>query len=479
MAVLTKVLADLRTERQTKMDQAQALLGKEVVSEIDENLASDLVADAKKITEELKKKGQLMDDMEATLKAMADYTDPKQCAKPSQRSIDEAKMRGTLGTARAEVNLQEKMAYASWGIKTADMPLLVSQDYADAFGEFMTGREVSSETKSILDKGLVGIVKNQPEYLFPLYFSKDLTVGTNANGGYLAPNQFVPQLIERQPGPTPLYDRTTRIQTSAKAVDMPRSAYSADNQYTSAARVSWVNEQPAPTTFPAYGHKSADTTFEQVSMTVGTVMVYMDISENLLEDSAIGALAYINGKFSESYSQDRESKILLGSGTSGVPQGIITLAQSAETINLTRVASGTADDFGPEDVFALQDALPEQYEFGATWIGRKATRSKIRQFTQSGTPVFYSGVNNSMRDLLDAPFLTTGYMPLRNDASNKIPLLYGSLIGYTIIERVGFGLRQNPYIKSTENTMRLEARGRYTGKMLEPWWMAYLECEIS
>jgi len=478
MADLKKVLADLRLEQKAKMEQAQAILGKETVTDTDEKLAGELVSDAKRIGDELKKKGQLLDDMQATLEQMASYTSTD-ARSNGAATENKATTRGNLGTAQAEVNFREKVAYASWGMKAQDMPLLQSEAYAEAFGEFMAGRELSSETKSILDKGLVGLVKNQPEYLFPLYFQKDLVNGTAASAGYLSPNQFIPQIFEKQPGPTPLYERTTRIQTSAKAVDMPRSAYSTDNQYTSAARVSWVNEQPAATTFPAYGHKSDDTTFEQVSLTVGTVMVYMDLSENLLEDSVVGALDYVNRKFSEAYSQDRESKILLGSGTSGVPQGIITLAQSAETINLTRVASGTADDFGAEDVYALQDALPEQYEFGAVWIGRKATRSKIRQFTQGNYPVFYTGVNNTMNVLLDAPFLTTGFMPLRNDATNKIPLLYGNLAGYTVIERVGFGVRQNPYIRSTANTVRLEGRGRYTGKMLEPWWMAYLECEVS
>ena len=478
MADLKKVLADLRSERETKYNQAQAILGKEHVSETDEKLANELILDCKKITESIKKKGELFDSMEATLKEMASYTttDSRESA-PIQTK--DAQLRGTLGTSTAEVNYREKLAYASWGIKSEDMAILKSWDYAEAFGEFMAGREISSETKSILDKGLVGSVKNQPEFLFPLYFQKDLTVGTAASAGYLAPNEFRPSIVERQPGPMPLYDRTTRIQTSAKAVDMPRSLYSTDNQYTSAARVTWINEQPSPTTFPAFGHKSDDTTFEQVTLTVGTVMVYMDISENLVEDSVIGALDYVNRKFSEAYAMDREQKILLGSGTSGVPQGIITLAQSAENLNLTRVASGTADDFGAEDIYALQDALPEQYEFGAVWIGRKATRSKIRQFTQGNYPVFYTGVNNSMNVLLDAPFLTTGFMPLRNDATNKIPLLYGNPVGYHIIERVGLGIRQNPYIRSTANTTRLEGRGRYTGKMMEPWWMAYLECEVS
>lgn len=477
MADLKKQMADLRLERQTKIDQAKALLGKDTVSETDEKLANELVADSKRITEDLKKKGELFDSLEAELKAMSDYTDTKSNGALSSQS---ATTRGTLGTAQADVNWQEKVAYASWGIKNEDIAHLKSWDYAEAFGQFIAGEELSGATRSILEKGLIGTVKNQPEYLFPLFFTKDLTVGTAASAGALTYNQWVPNLVEKASGPQDLYSMCSRIQTVAKAADMPRSTYSTDNTYTSGVRVSWVNEQPAVNTaYPDYGHKVTDPTFEQVTMTVGTVMMYIDLSENLLEDSSVGALDYCSRKFQDAYSLDRESKILLGSGTSGVPQGIITLAKSAETLKPTRVFSGTANSFTAAHVYALQDALPEQYESGAVWVGRKATRSIIRQFAQANNQLFDNPMGDSTQNLLSAPFVRSGFMPLQDDATNKVPLIYGNLSGYTILERVGFGVRQNPYIRSTANSVRLEGRGRYTGKMLEPWRMAFLECTVS
>lgn len=477
MADLKKQMADLRLERQTKIDQAKALLGKDTVSETDEKLANELILDSKRITEDLRKKGELFDGLEAELKAMSEYTDTKSNGVVSNQS---ANVRGTLGTAQADVDWREKVAYASWGIKTADIPHLKSWDYAEAFGQFITGAEMSSETRSVLEKGFIGTVKNQPEYLFPLFFTKDLTVGTAASAGNLTYNQWIPNLVEKAAGPQDLYGMCTRIQTVAKAADMPRSTYSTDNTYTSGVRVSWVNEQPAPNVnYPDYGHKVTDPTFEQVSMTVGTVMMYIDLSENLLEDSAVGALDYCSRKFQEAYSLDRESKILLGSGTSGVPQGIITLAKSAETLKPTRVFSGTANSFTAAHVYALQDALPEQYENGAVWVGRKATRSIIRQFSQVNNQLFDNPMGDSIQTLLSSPYIRSGFMPLQDDATNKVPLIYGQMSGYTILERVGFGVRQNPYIRSSANTVRLEGRGRYTGKFLEPWRMAFLECTAT
>jgi HK97 family phage major capsid protein len=209
-------------------------------------------------------------------------------------------------------------------------------------------------------------------------------------------------------------------------------------------------------------------------MNVGTVMSYIDISENFFEDSSVGGLAYVTNKLDQGYTLDREHKILLGAGTSGIPQGIITLAQSVETINLFRVASGTADDFGAEDVFALEDILPEQYDLGSIFLGRKTTKTKIRAMREASTPVFYEPIGSIL-----GRYVSCGFMPLANDATNKIPLLYGNLVGYTIVERVGNAIRMNPYIRSTANTVRIESRGRYTGKMVEPWWMSFLECQTT
>lgn len=474
---LKSQLAALRKEADKKIEQANALLGKENVSDADVTEAEKLADEAGKISAELAKKGKVFEQLEETAKAIGKYVNPGADDNTEQPDgpVSSVKMRGTLGFAEAEVDFRRKIAAASWGIKPEQLDAAMSYEYAEALCEYFKGKGVSSATASVIDKGRIGSYRDVPEFIQPIWSRKDITVGTDATAGYLADREFVPSIAERRPTPVVLYPRCTRIPTSAKGVDIPRSTYSADNNYTSAVRTSWVAEQPAPDpSYPAYGHKSPDPVFEQVTMNVGTVMSYIDISENFLEDANVGGLMYVNSKLEEGYVLDREHKILLGAGTSGVPQGIITLAKSVEAQNLTRVFSGTANDFGAEDVIALEDALPEQYDLGSIFVGRKATRTKIRSMREATTPIFFETIGSVL-----GRYVNCGFMPLANDATNKIPLLYGNLVGYTIIERVGNGIRMNPYIRSTANTVRIESRGRYTGKMVEPWWMAFLECVTS
>ena len=468
-------LANLREEAEKKNAQAQAILGKDEISDADVKEAETLAADVERITAELSKKGAIFDKLVASAKAIGKYVNPAKDEKAGGRDDTGAgnyQARGVLGTAEAEVNFATKMAAATWGLKPEQIEAADTYEYAEAIAEFFKGKGVSSATGSILEKGRTGFFRDQPEFLTPTFGRKDITVGSDASAGYLADREWVARILEKRPTPAVLYPRCSRIPCSSKGVELPRSAYSADNKYTSAVRVSWVNEQPAADpAFPAFGHKASDPVFEQIVMTVGTVMSYIDISENFFEDANVGGLAYVTGKLEEGYVLDREYQTLYGTGTGGVPQGIITLAQSAETINLFRVASGTSGDFGPEDVMALEDSLPGQYDLGSYFIGAKATRGKIRAFTQANNPVFHQTIGT----VLDR-FLVCDFMPLANDSTNKIPLLYGNLTGYTFVERTGNSIRMNPYIRSTANTTRIESRGRYTGKPFEPWWLTHLEC---
>lgn len=472
-------LAELRNEAEAKNAQAMALLGKDEITDADVAEAEKLAGEVEKITAELGKKGAIFDKLAESAKAIGKFVNPQKDDKAGESrdgvGVGGYRSRGTLGTAEAQVDFRTKMAAATWGLKPEQMAIADTYEYAESLTEYFKGKGVSSATASIIEQGRIGSYRDVPEFLTPTFGRKDITVGSDASAGYLADREFLARILEKLPTAAVLYPRCSRIPTSAKGVDVPRSTYTADNRYTSAVRVTWTAEQPAADpAFPAFGHKSPDPVFEQVALNVGTVMSYIDMSENFFEDASVGGLAYVNGKITQGYELDREYQILFGSGTSGVPQGIITLAQSAETINLFRAASGTSGDFGAEDVFALEDALPAQYESGASFIGAKATRSKIRQFTQANNQVFYQ----TLGTVLDR-FLVCDFMPLANDATNKIPLLYGNLVGYTIVERTGNSIRMNPYIRSTANTVRIESRGRYTGKMVEPWWMAHLECLTS
>lgn len=466
--------ARLRSELDTKKAAAKALLGKDDVTDQDVIEADKLVAECKKIKASLDKGNavfselQELDETEAYLSS-----DPE---KNGQEIKGSARMRGDLGFANAFVDWEKKRAVASWGIAEEKRGELEGYGYLEAFGRWMTGKDLSNADQNLLDVGLVGSYRGVPEYIMP-FAVKDLTLASSASAGLMAYPEFRPQIIERPPGLSPLYSMCTRITTSAKQVDLPRST-SNDPNFPSAIRVFQINERPTVGGggFPEYEHRATDPAFEQIPMPVGTRMSYIDMSESLTEDW-VGALGYTYSKLDQSFVLDREQKILIGSGSNGAIQGIIILLKSGETLKPTRVPSGTLNSFTAANVVSLDSALEDPYDTGAVFLMRKATRNFIGEMTQANKRSFYEPMVPWGSELLNKPIVRTGFMPLMNDATHKVPLLLVNMAGMVIVERVGMSIRQNPWIRSS--TIRIEARSRETGKMLEPWWCAGLECVAS
>lgn len=467
--------ARLRQEFDTKKAQAKALLGKDDVSESDVTEAENLAMECKKIQAVLSRNDKAFREV-GELDAIGEYTSTDERTN-GQAARGTARMRGDLGSANAMMDWAEKRATASWGIDESKHYDLAGFGYLEAFGRWISGKSLSNADKNLLDIGLVGSYRDQPEYLMPIAV-KDLTLASSASAGLMNPSQFIDRIVERPPGLSPLYNMCTRISTSAKQIDLPRST-STDSNYPSAIRVTQVNERPTVGGggFPEYEHKATDPAFEQVPLAVGTRMAYIDLSESLTEDW-MGALGYVNSKLDQSFVLDRESKILIGSGSNGAIQGIIILLKSGETLKPARVASGTSGDFTSANVMSLDAALDDPYDNGAVWLMRKATKSKIGGFTQANKQSFFDPAKPwGANDLLEKPIVRSGFMPLANDATDKVPLLVGNMSAFTIVERVGMSVRLNPWIRS--GTVRVEARSRETGKLMEPWWWAGLECLAS
>lgn len=466
--------ARLRQELETKKATAKSLLGKDHISDQDVDEAEKLTAECKSIRKALARNDKVFTDIKE-LDETESYLSTNQETN-GQEIKGSARMRGDLGSSMAFVDWQEKRAVASWGLDEEKRRDLAGYGYLEAFGRWITGKDLSNADQNLLDIGLTGSYRGVPEYIMPLAV-KDLTLAASASAGLMAPYEFRDQLIERPPGLSPLYNMCTKISTSAKQVDIPRSL-STDVNYPSGIRVFQINERPTVGGggFPEYEHKVADPTFEQVPLAVGTRMAYIDISESLTEDW-VGALGYTYSKLDQTFVLDREQKILLGSGSNGAIQGIIILLKSGETMKPARVASGSAGTFSSANVFAVDAALDDPYDSGAVWLMRKATLSTIGQFTQSNKQTFFDPMVPWGSSMLNKPIVRSGFMPLANDATNKVPILLINVSSMTIVERVGMSVRLNPWIRSS--TIRVEARSRETGKQLEPWWSAGLECVAS
>lgn len=286
-------------------------------------------------------------------------------------------------------------------------------------------------------------------------------------GGYLVPEDYRTQLISRMMGFTVVRPRATIITTSRDRVEIPSST-GGGSQYTGAVRITMVDETPASAATSA-----TNATVGMEVIPVNTAMATIDLSQNLVEDSAFNIATYLAKQIGEAAGIIEDNQFLTGNG-SGEPYGI--LPNSTNDLSLGEANSGNASALTWDGLIALMYAIDGQYRQNAAFIGEKATYEAIAKLQDgAGQYLWRERFGNNVTEgapvsqrLMNSPALEQEAMP--TIAANAYPLVYGDLSGYYIVDRVGMSL--NRYVDGTlaaTNQVRYVMRRRYGGKVAETW----------
>lgn len=285
-------------------------------------------------------------------------------------------------------------------------------------------------------------------------------------GGWLVPEDWRADLIKRLQGFTAVRGRARQITTTRDTVEWPR-LQGGDDNYTSGVRVTWVDEVPSSATV-------AQTNFElgSVQIPVHTVMARLDVSRNLLEDSAIDVPMLVSELFAEAMALDEDTKFLTGTG-GGSPRGVLSGRDGEAYTPATGIdyaASGAAATLTADGLIDLVYELAAQYLQGSVMIGAKSTFNAIRKLKDgSGDYLWMRGIERG------APPTVLGYDYLMNEflqsvAAERYPLIFGDLAGYMIVDRVGMTVERVTDTDTTgKNKVAIFGRRRLGGDVIEPW----------
>jgi HK97 family phage major capsid protein len=131
------------------------------------------------------------------------------------------------------------------------MATICTREYRDAF-------------KISTPQGVHGLSSNEV---------RSLSEGTDSEGGFLVPAEFMAKMVERLPATTALQSKVTQLQTSSDKLIMPKNSYSSSNLYTTGVRVNWVDEK----TGPAAEEDATD--FGNITIPIHTAMMYHDVTQ--------------------------------------------------------------------------------------------------------------------------------------------------------------------------------------------------------
>ena len=301
-----------------------------------------------------------------------------------------------------------------------------------------------------------------------------LEEASNDLGGYLVPEDYRTEIIKRLMGVTVVRGRARVVTTTRDAVEWP-VLLGGNNIYTSAVRVTWVDETPSSASVA-----ETNPTFGMTRIPIHTVMARTNLSQNLLEDSAFNLLDIMSGLFAEAMAVDEDAQFLTGTGA-GRPYGVLgdraNGAQNSPVTGVTDVNTGDASTVTADGYIDLVYSLPAQYRANAIHILARTTLRDSRKLKDGdGRYVWQAGL------VAGQPQTLAGYPVYESEnmdaiAANAYVDIFGDWrAGYIVADRVGMTVER---VKDTTtvgtNQVALFARRRLGGQVIAPWAFSCLQ----
>lgn len=275
---------------------------------------------------------------------------------------------------------------------------------------------------------------------------KALTVSNDPGAGYLAPEEMSTEFIRDLVEFSPIRNYASVRTTGSASVKYPKR--------TGITNATWEGEQgTASSSEPAFG---------QLEIPVKKLTTYVDISEELLADSAGAAEAEVRLALAEDFGKKEAVAFVNGNGVNA-PEGIMTNAEIAETI------SGASSAITADALITLQYAMPATYRNapGAAWAMNGTTLAAVRKLKdnqgqylwqpsyQAGQPETILG--KPVVEMVDLPDIGAG----------EYPIIFGDWSGYRILDRLSLAILVDVYTQKTNGLVRIHGTRRVGGRVMQ------------
>lgn len=312
---------------------------------------------------------------------------------------------------------------------------------------------------------------------------KTLSEGIDDAGGFFVPTEMLNRLIEKSPTPTRVNGRVSNFNTGKNSLTMPRVVYSTDDLYSTGIRATLTGEVPSSSTV----HRVTDPVFGQTRIEIGTWMLSMPLTNDLIEDADFPLLQWASGKFSETIALLKDNQILNGTGVGTNPWGIFR--SPGGTDEPAVVLSSTSNTIDANQLRGLPFDLPEQYlNENACWVGNRASFGKtIAQMRAGGSTttdgpflfvdgqVFPGLIGRTPDTLCGYPVCWSAFCA--NIGDGAYPAVFGDLSGYFLVNRIGMSVQMIREKYAEENYQVMLGRLRFGGKVAEPFKMKIVKSD--
>lgn len=270
---------------------------------------------------------------------------------------------------------------------------------------------------------------------------KAMSVGTDADGGYLVPAPTMGRIVKK------VYDLSP-IRQIASVMSISGDALEGVNDLDEAA-YGWVGEIGARN----------DTNSPQVGkyrIEAHEMYAQPKATQKLLDDSAVDIEAWLADKVADKFARAEGQAFVVGTGV-GQPRGFATYTTAA-TGDATRAwgqiehvntgANGAFHTTQADPLFELIGAFKPHYLQNARWVTRREVISAIRKFKTTTTLeyIWQPGLQAGQPDrLLGYPIMMAQDL-VAHTTTGALSMWFGDFAAaYQIVDRLGMRTLRDPF----------------------------------
>lgn len=273
---------------------------------------------------------------------------------------------------------------------------------------------------------------------------KYLRQADNAQGGYLAPAEYANEIIKKITEVSPVRSVARVITTSSKEINFPKR--------TGLVSGGWVGEGQTA--------NQSNSTYGEETIKAEKLMVYTDISFELLNDSAFNMRNEITSDIAEDMAKIEGSAFINGNGVNK-PFGLLSASGVGET------NSGSASALTGDSLYTIQGEIPVGYNL-AWMFNRKTLNAHIRTLKDTyGQYLFVPslGISDIPNTVAGLPYVLANDMP--DVGAGTFPIILGDYRKcYYIVDNVNFELIEDPYTQATSGKRRFIVYKRTGGQVV-------------
>jgi len=285
-----------------------------------------------------------------------------------------------------------------------------------------------------------------------------LKIGTDADGGYLVPDEYERTLVEALEEENIFRSLAKVITTSSGDRKIPVVA--------TKGTAAWIDEEGA---IP----ESADK-FGQVTIGAYKLGTMIKISEELLNDSVFNLESYIAAEFARRIGNKEEEAFFTGNGT-GKPTGIFAATGGGQVGVTTAAAAAITLD----EVMDLFYSLNSPYRNKATFVMNDSTVKMIRKLKDStGQYMWQPSIKECTPDtILNRPVKTSAFVPAATAGNTAIA--FGDFGYYWVADRQGRVFKKLNELYAVTGQVGFLATQRVDGKLILPEAIKILKMKAS